>query len=62
VGERLFQFLFKYPRLVFQQGDFAWAVSRPLLIVVVLAVAGIVLSLLTYRRVTTLTAGIAVEP
>jgi uncharacterized membrane protein len=56
VGERLFQLLFKYPRLVFQQGDFAWAVSRPLLLVVGLAIAAIVVSLLTYRRVATLTA------
>ena len=50
--ERLFRFLFKYPPLVFQQGDFAWGVSRPVL----LAVAGRRrpsrrAALLTYRGV-----------
>ncbi|HWF84857.1 MAG TPA: glutamine amidotransferase [Vicinamibacterales bacterium] len=55
MGERLFHVLFKYPRLVFQQGEFTWAVSRPLLIVVGLAAAGVVAALLTYRRVGTLT-------
>ncbi len=55
MGERLFHFLFKYPRLVFEQGDFTWAVSRPLLIIVLLAAGAIVAALLTYRRVGTLT-------
>ena len=41
VGERLFHFLFKYPRLVFEQGDFTWAVSRTLLVVIVLAAAAV---------------------
>ena len=54
VGERLFHFLFKYPRLVFEQGDFTWAVPRTLVLVVVLAAATIVGALLTYRRVATL--------
>jgi uncharacterized membrane protein len=55
VGERLFQFLFKYPRLVFEHADLAWAVPRPLLVVIVLAAAGVVAALLTYWRVGTLT-------
>ena len=46
-----FRLLFKYPLLVFQQGDFVLGVSRPLLVVVlvVAAIAGGVL--LTYRTI-----------
>ena len=32
-----FRFLFKYPPLVFQQGDFAWGLSRPVLLAVAAA-------------------------
>jgi hypothetical protein len=52
--ERLFRFLFKYPPLMFQQGDFTWGLSRPVLLGVVAAaaVAGAV-ALLTYRGLAT---------
>jgi uncharacterized membrane protein len=51
VVERLFRFLFKYPPLMFQQGDFAWGLSRPVLLVVAAAAAIAVLALLTYRGI-----------
>jgi uncharacterized membrane protein len=51
VVERLFRFLFKYPPLMFQQGDFAWGLSRPVLLVVAAAAALALLALLTYRGV-----------
>jgi uncharacterized membrane protein len=54
VGDRLFRFLFKYPRLVFEQGDLTWGVSRPLLVVIALAVAVAIAALLTYQRVGTI--------
>jgi uncharacterized membrane protein len=54
VGERLFRFLFKYPKVVFEQGDLTWAVSRPLLLAIALAVAIAIAALLTYQRVGTL--------
>ena len=37
--ETIFRFLFKYPPLIFQQGDLAWGVSRPVLLAVVAAAA-----------------------
>ena len=49
--EKLFRFLFKYPPLMFRQGDFAWGLSRPVLLVVAAAAAVAVLALLTYRGV-----------
>ena len=49
--ERLFRFLFKYPPLMFQQGDFTWGLSRPVLLAVAAAAAVAVLALLTYRGV-----------
>ena len=49
--ENLFRFLFKYPPLLFQQGDFSWGLSRPVLLAVVAAAAVAVLALLTYRGV-----------
>ena len=49
--EKLFRFLFKYPPLMFQQGDFTWGLSRPVLLVVTAAAALAVLALLTYRGV-----------
>jgi uncharacterized membrane protein len=53
VLQNLFRFLFKYPPLLFQQGDFSWGLSRPVLLVVAAATALAVLALLTYRGVTT---------
>ena len=49
--EKLFRLLFKYPPLVFQQGDFTWGLSRPVLLAVAAAAAVAVLALLTYRGV-----------
>ncbi len=49
--ETLFRFLFKYPPLMFQQGDFSWGLSRPVLLVVAGGTALAVLALLTYRGV-----------
>jgi uncharacterized membrane protein len=51
VVEKLFRFLFKYPPLMFQQGDFTWGLSRPVLLVVAAAAAIALLALLTYRGV-----------
>jgi uncharacterized membrane protein len=51
VLENLFRFLFKYPPLLFQQGDFSWGLSRPILLAVMAAAAIAVLALLTYRGV-----------
>jgi uncharacterized membrane protein len=51
--ETLFRFLFKYPPLMFQQGDFTWGLSRPVLLVVGAAVGVAVATLLTYRRLAT---------
>jgi len=53
VVQNLFRFLFKYPPLLFQQGDFSWGLSRPVLLVVAAATALAVLALLTYRGVPT---------
>ncbi|HMB78858.1 MAG TPA: glutamine amidotransferase, partial [Vicinamibacterales bacterium] len=47
--DKLFRFLFKYPPLMFQQGDFTWGLSRPVLLAVAAATAIAVLALLTYR-------------
>ena len=49
--EKLFRFLFKYPPLMFQQGDFSWGLSRPVLLVVAAGAAIALLALLTYRGV-----------
>ena len=49
--EKLFRFFFKYPPLMFQQGDFTWGLSRPVLLVVAAVTAIAVLALLTYRGV-----------
>jgi uncharacterized membrane protein len=49
--DTLFRFLFKYPPLMFQQGDFSWGLSRPVLLVVAAAIAVAVLALLTYRGI-----------
>ena len=48
--ESLFRFLFKYPLLVFQQGDLSWGVSRAVMLAILVG-AGIALAaLLTYKR------------
>jgi len=49
VFESLFRFLFKYPPLVFQQGDLSWGVSRPLLLGILVAAGAAVAALLTYK-------------
>ena len=49
--DKLFRFLFKYPPLMFQQGDFTWGLSRPVLLAVIAAVGVAILALLTYRGV-----------
>jgi uncharacterized membrane protein len=51
VLEKLFRFFFKYPPLMFQQGDFSWGLSRSVLLVVAAVTAIAVLALLTYRGV-----------
>ena len=49
--ESLFRFLFKYPPLFFEQGDFVLGVSRPMLLAVVGAALVGGYALLTYRGV-----------
>ena len=49
--EKIFRLLFKYPPLMFQQGDFTWGLSRPVLLAVAAAAAIALLALLTYRGV-----------
>ena len=49
--EKLFRFLFKYPPLMFQQGDFSWGLSRPVLLVVTAVTAAAIIALFTYRGV-----------
>ena len=49
--EKLFRFLFKYPPLMFQQGDFSWGLSRPVLLVVMAVTAAAIIALFTYRGV-----------
>jgi uncharacterized membrane protein len=52
VLEKLFRFLFKYPPLMFQQGDFSWGLSRPVLLVVTAVTVAAIVALFTYRGVT----------
>jgi uncharacterized membrane protein len=49
--ESLFRFLFKYPPLFFQQGDFVLGVSRPMLVAVAAAALVGGYALLSYRSV-----------
>ena len=49
--EKLFRFLFKYPPLMFQQGDFSWGLSRAVLLVVMAVTAAAIVALFTYRGV-----------
>ncbi len=47
--ESIFRFLFKYPPLMFQQGDLSWAFSRSMLVAAGVVVAAAVVALITYR-------------
>jgi len=47
--ETIFRFLFKYPPLMFQQGDLSWGFSRSILLVGAAAAAAAVVALITYR-------------
>ncbi|PYR30477.1 MAG: hypothetical protein DMF92_08550 [Acidobacteria bacterium] len=49
--DSLFRFLFKFPPLVFEQGDFTFAVSRPVALAIVAATALAAAALLTYRGI-----------
>jgi uncharacterized membrane protein len=49
--ESLFRFLFKYPPLFFQQGDFVLGVSRPMLVAIAAAALVGGYALLSYRSV-----------
>lgn len=51
--ENLFRFFFKYPPLLFRQGDVSWGLSRPVLLVVAACVAIAGAALLTYRGLAT---------
>jgi uncharacterized membrane protein len=46
-----FRFLFKYPLLVFRQGDFALGVSRPIVLALLVAAAIAAAALITYRSI-----------
>ena len=49
--ESLFEFLFKYRPLIFEQGDFRFGALTPVSVAVVAAVAGAASTILTYRSV-----------
>ena len=49
----LFRFFFKYPPLLFRQGDLSWGLSRPVLLVVAAGVAIAAAALVTYRGLST---------
>jgi hypothetical protein len=49
--ESLFRFLFKYPPLFFEQGDFVLGASRPMMVAIVLAGLAGAYALLSYRSV-----------
>jgi uncharacterized membrane protein len=51
VFESLFRFLFKYPPLVFEQGDLSWGASRPLLLAILIAAGVAAAALLTYKTI-----------
>src|SRR3954452_9565998 len=48
----LFKFFFKYPALIFEQGDFTFAASRSMTIGLALLAAVAVAALITYRGIT----------
>lgn len=47
----LFRFLFKYPAFVFEQGDFTFAASRSMTLVIGLAALAAIGALITYRSI-----------
>src|SRR2546425_11742490 len=49
--EWLFRLLFKYPPLVFEQGTFAWGISRAALLAAGAAVVLALAALVTYRNI-----------
>src|SRR5712675_1466354 len=49
--DAVFRFLFKYPLLVFQQGDFTLGVSRPAMVAVLGLAALGAAALITYRSI-----------
>src|SRR2546423_10682964 len=49
--DAVFRFFFKYPPLVFEQGDFVLGVSRPIAIALVIAAAVAGGALITYRSI-----------
>jgi uncharacterized membrane protein len=53
VLDYLFRFFFKYPPLLFRQGDVSWGLSRPVLLVVGACVAIAAAALITYRGLST---------
>jgi uncharacterized membrane protein len=52
--ENLFRFFFKYPPLMFRQGDFTWGLSRPLMLVVGAGIVVAIAAMLTYRGLSTI--------
>jgi uncharacterized membrane protein len=50
VLDSLFSFLFKYPRLVFEQGNFTFGATRSMALVAVIAAVAGLYALWTYRR------------
>ena len=55
--ETIFRFLFKYPPLMFQQGDVSWGLSRSVIVAATAAVAAAVLALVTYRGLAAVNSG-----
>jgi len=53
VVEKVFRLLFKYPPLMFKQADFTWGLSRPLLVIVGVAIVLAAGALATYRGLST---------
>ncbi len=51
--DAVFRFFFKYPLLVFEQGDFTLGASRPALVAVLAVAALAAAALLTYKSITT---------
>jgi len=51
--DTLFRFLFKYPPLMFHQGDLTWGLSRPVMLVVAAVLGLAAVALLTYRGLST---------
>ena len=49
--ESLFRFLFKYPPLFFEQGDFVLGASRPMMVAIAVAGLAGAYALLSYRSV-----------